>query len=103
MVEPPVANAAAEAVPIMIRYQISYRLLMSGRVPAVQAVGKAAVVIGFVLVGIAHAVPEEQRVQTLRQRRKGGLLFSQDNFQSSSQPNRDFPSASVPIRLHLLI
>ena len=38
--------------------------------PAVQAVGKAAVVIGFVLIGIAHAVPEEQRVQTLRQRRK---------------------------------
>ena len=35
-----------------------------------QAVGKAAVVIGFVLIGIAHAVPEEQRVQTLRQRRK---------------------------------
>ena len=27
-----------------------------------------------------------------------GCFFPQDNFQSSSQPNRDFPSASVPIR-----
>ena len=51
--------------------------------------GKAGTALNCEVISVSVVLPR---------RPMGGCFFSQDNFQSSSQPNRDFPSASVPIR-----
>ena len=43
---------------------------------SIETVGKAAVIISFMFVCVAHTVPEKQRIQTLRQKGQDKTPYS---------------------------